>query len=154
MLKALARSTTPAQSLHGVLPSVFGRMNKHHVPLVGIAVFYVLSAAVVVVGGAKDQELVLFSAVAVFASFLRGLTAMAFFAYRERHLGWFSPNIAAAIAVAFTLVANLFRLAAIGPLAATALVAGGLYTAWVRAGRPRGASQALAEAEAADEPTV
>ena len=96
----------------------------------------------------------LFYAVAVFVSFLMGLTAMAYFAYRERHFGWLILNAAAAVAVGFTLVANLFRPAAIGSLGATALVAGGLYFAWVRAGRPRGASHALAEAEAPDESTV
>ena len=151
LLKALARSATPGGSRHGLLPVAFGRMNKHHVPLVGVLVFYVLSAAVVAAGGAQDQELVVFYAVAVFVSFLMGLTAMSLFAYRERHLGWFTLNIAATIAVTFTLVANLFRPAAIGSLAATGLVAGGLYFAWVRAGRPGGASHALAEAEAPDE---
>lgn len=154
LLKALARSATPGVARHGVLPALFGRINKHHVPLAGVAVFYVLSAAVVTAGGARDQRLVLFYAVAVFVSFIMGLIAMAYFAYRERHLGWFSLNVAATIAVGFTLVANLFRLAAIGSLAATALVAGGLYYAWVRAGRPRGASHALAEAEAPDDTTV
>jgi len=114
LLKALARSPKPGESLHGVLPAVFGRMNKRHVPLIGVAVFYVPSAAVVTAGGAKDQELALFYAVAVCVSFLMGLTAMAVFAYRERHFGWFTLNVAAAIAVAFTLVANLLRPAAIG----------------------------------------
>ncbi|NYI40764.1 hypothetical protein [Demequina lutea] len=154
LLKALARSTTPGEALHGVLPVALGRMNKHHVPLVGVAIFFVLSAAVVIAGGAEDQELVLFYAVAVFVSFLMGLTAMSYFAYRERHFGWLILNVSAAIAVAFTLVANLFRPAAIGSLGATAIVAGGLYVAWVRAGRPRGASHALAEAEAPEDPTV
>jgi len=153
LLKALARSATPGEARHGVLPSVFGRMNKHHVPLVGVLVFYVLSAAVVAAGGARDQELVLFYAVAVFVSFLMGLTAMGVFAVRERRIGWLVLNAAAALAVAFTLVANLFRPAAIGSLTATALVSGGLYYAWVRAGRPRGASHAVAEAEA-DEVTA
>lgn len=154
LLKALARSATPGQSRHGVLPAVLGRMNKHHVPLVGVAVFFVLSVAVVTAAGARDQELVLFYAVAVFVSFLTGLISMAFFAYRERRFGWLALNIAATIAVGFTLVANLVRPAAIASLAATALVAGGLYLAWVRAGRPRGASQALVEAEAPVERAV
>lgn len=114
LLKALARSPKPGESLHGVLPAVLGRMNKHHMPLIGVAVFYVLSAAVVTAGGAKDQELVLFYGVAVCVSFLMGLTAMAVCAYRERHFGWFTLNVAAAIAVALTLVANLLRPAAIG----------------------------------------
>lgn len=154
LLKALARSATPGVAHHGLLPAVFGRMNKHHVPLAGVLLFFVLSAAVVAAGGAQDQKLVVFYAVAVFVSFLMGLSAMALFAYRERHLGWFSLNVTAAIAVTFTLVANLFRPAAIGSLIATALVGGGLYIAWVRAGRPGGASHALAEAEAPDETTV
>jgi hypothetical protein len=73
---------------------------------------------------------------------------MAVFAVRERRKGWLVLNAAAGVAVAFTLVANLLRPAALGSLAATAIVAGGLYIAWVRAGRPRGASHAVAEAEA------
>ncbi|MFP5360864.1 MAG: hypothetical protein ACLGHM_10255, partial [Actinomycetes bacterium] len=44
----------------------------------------------------------------------------------------------------------LTRPAAIGSLAATLVVAGGLYWAWVRAGRPRGAALAVAEAEASE----
>ncbi len=154
LLKALARSTAHGEARHGLLPVVFGRMNRHHVPLAGVLLFFVLSVAVVAAGGAQDQKLVVFYAVAVFVSFLMGLTAMAVFAYRERHFGWFALNVAAAIAVTFTLVANLFRPAAIGSLVATGLVAGGLYFAWVRAGRPRGASHALAEAEAPEEATV
>lgn len=150
LLKALARSATPGESRHGVLPSLFGRTNKHHVPLAGVLVFYLLSAAVVAAAGARDQELVLFYAVAVFVSFLMGLAAMGVFARRERRTGWLILNVAASLAVGFTLVANLFRPAAIGSLLATALVAGGLYAAWVRAGRPRGASHAVAVAEAAE----
>jgi amino acid transporter len=148
LLKALARSATPGVARHGVLPAAFGKTNAHHVPLLGVAVFFGLSAAVVVAGGARDQQLVLFYAVAVFVSFLMGLTAMAVFAVRERRKGWLVLNVAAGVAVAFTLVANLLRPAALGSLAATGLVAGGLYIAWVRAGRPRGASHAVAEAEA------
>lgn len=112
-----------------------------------------LSAAVVIAGGARDQELVLFYAVALFVSFLMGLTAMVYFAYRGRHFGWLILNVAAEIAFAFTLVVSVFRPAAIASLGATAIVAGGLYIAWVRAGRPRGAAYALVEAEAPDDKT-
>ncbi len=146
LLKALARSAT-GQSRHGVLPAFLGRTNKHHVPLVGVVVFYVLSALVVGAAGARDQRLVLFYAVAVFVSFIIGLVAMATFAYRDRTWGWMVLNVTAAVAVVFTLVANLFRPAAIGSLAATVLVGGALYIAWVRAGRPQGAAEAIIEAE-------
>ncbi|MCB0913755.1 MAG: hypothetical protein KDB60_19290, partial [Propionibacteriaceae bacterium] len=57
----------------------------------------------------------------------------------------------AALVVAFTLVANLTRPAAIGSLTATALVAAGLYWSWVRAGRPRGTGHAVAESEELEE---
>jgi amino acid transporter len=149
LLKALARSAD-GTSRHGVLPAFLGRTNAHHVPVTGVLVFLVVSAAVVAAAGARDQRLVIFYAVAVFVSFLMGLVAMATFALRERHLGWFVLNAVATLAVAFTLVANLTRPAAIGSLAATLVVAGGLYWAWVRAGRPRGAALAVAEAEASE----
>ncbi|WP_228373621.1 amino acid permease [Demequina soli] len=150
LLKALARSED-GTSRHGVLPAILGRTNKHHVPMIGVGVFLVASALVVIAAGAYDQRLVLFYAVAVFVSFLMGLVAMAKFSHRDGRTGWVVLNVVAAIAVGFTLVANLMRPAAIGSLAATAIVAGGLYWAWVRAGRPRGAALAVAEAEAGDE---
>lgn len=148
LLKALSRDKNRGPSKHGVLPAVFGTTNVHHVPIVGVLVFYGASALVVVAAGARDQRLVLFYAVAVFVSFLMGLLAMATFAWRERRIGWVALNGVAAAAVAFTLVANALRPAAVGSLMATALVGGGLYLAWVKAGRPRGASHAVAQAEA------
>jgi amino acid transporter len=147
LLKALARSKGNGPSRHGVLPSVLGTTNVHHVPVVGVAVFYGASVLVVIAAGARDQRLVLFYAVAVFVSFLMGLLAMATFAWRERRVGWVVLNAVAATAVGFTLVANALRPAALGSLAATAIVGGGLYFAWVKEGRPRGASHAVAEAE-------
>lgn len=150
LLKALARSEHGV-SRHGVLPAVLGRTNVHHVPMVGVGVFLAASAVVVTLAGARDQRLVLFYAVAVFVSFLMGLIAMARLSHRDGRPGWVLLNAVAALAVGFTLVANLTRPAALGSLAATGLVAGGLYWAWVRAGRPRGAAQAVAEAEAGPE---
>ena len=147
LLKALARHDRPGEINHGVLPAVLGRTNRHHVPVAGLAVFLVLSALVVAAAGAYDQRLVLFYAVAVFVSFLMGLTAMLKFEIQARRWGWVTLNAAATIAVGFTLVANLTRVQAIGSLLATALVAAGLYAAWVHAGRPRGAANAVAESE-------
>ncbi|WP_228375041.1 hypothetical protein [Demequina iriomotensis] len=147
LLKALARSEH-GESRHGVLPAVLGRTNAHHVPMVGVGVFLAASAAVVTLAGARDQSLVLFYAVSVFVSFLMGLIAMARFSHHDRRPFWVALNVIAAVAVGFTLIANLMRPAAIGSLAATGIVAGGLYLAWVRAGRPRGAALAVAESEA------
>ena len=92
-----------------MLPAVLGRTNRHHVPVAGLAVFLVLSALVVSAAGAYDQRLVLFYAVAVFVSFLMGLTAMLKFETQARRWGWVTLNAAATIAVGFTLVANLTR---------------------------------------------
>jgi amino acid transporter len=150
LLKALARHDRSDAADHGVLPPFLGHTNKHHVPFIGVLVFLALSAAVVAAAGARDQRLVLFYAVAVFVSFLMGLIAMATFSHRDRKRGWVVLNVVAAVAVGFTLVMNVIRPAALGSLAATALVGGGLYWAWVRAGRPRGASHAVAEAESHD----
>lgn len=147
LLKALARHRQPDGSTVGVLPGTLGRVNHHHVPFVGVVLFLGLSALVVTAAGGRDQELVLFYAVAVFVSFLVGLVAMATFARRERRRVWLALNGAAALVVAFTLAVNLTRLAALGSLLATALVAGGLHRAWVRAGRPRGVAHAVVEAE-------
>jgi len=148
LLKALARHDRPGEVNHGVLPTVLGRTNRHHVPYWGLVVFLLSAALVVAAVGAYDQKLVLFYAVAVFVSFLLGLLAMLKFEFTARRWGWVVLNGAATIAVAFTLVANLTRVQAIGSLLATAIVAGGLYLAWVRAGRPRGTANAVAEAEA------
>jgi amino acid transporter len=151
LLKALARHHADDGTIRGVLPGVLGRTNVHHVPFVGVGVFLVVSAAVVAVAGARDQSLVLFYAVAVFVSFLVGLLAMAKLSKQDRSLRWVVLNLAGAAVVAFTLAANLTRPAAIGSLAATAVVAAGLYGAWVRAGRPRGMGHAVAEAETLEE---
>lgn len=149
LLKALARRED-ASGGHGVLPAVFGRANSHHTPYVGVGLFLVLSAVVVTAAGARDQRLVLFYAVAVFVSFLMGLVSMAILAHRDGQRRWMTLNIVAAVAVGFTLVMNLMRVAAIGSLAATAVASGILYWAWVRAGKPSGAAHAVAEAEAGE----
>jgi len=153
LLKALARHDRPGEVNHGVLPAVLGRTNRHHVPVMGLVVFLVLSALVVTAAGAYDQRLVLFYAVSVFVSFLMGLTAMLRFEYQARRWGWVVLNAAATVAVGFTLLANLTRPEAVGSLVATAAISAGLYAAWVRAGRPRGAANAVAQAEAGDPAT-
>jgi hypothetical protein len=80
----------------------------------------------------------LFYAVAVFVSFLAGLTAMARFSLRDRRPGLAAVNIAGAVAVAFTLLINLARGYPLLSVAATAAIAATLYTLWAKAGRPVG----------------
>ena len=101
----------------------------------------------------QEQKLVLVYAVAVFVSFLAGLTAMARFSLRDRRWGLGAVNIAGAIAVAFTLLVNLARGYPLISMAATAAIAGALYTLWVRAGRPAGIEQVEEHIDDDDEVT-
>ncbi len=97
---------------------------------------------------ARDQELVLFYAVAVFLSCLVGLLAMAHFSYVERRPPSLLVNVLGAGVVCFTLVLNLPHLYPLLSLGAATGIAAALYLLWGRAGRPRGIASAAQEAEA------
>ena len=131
-----------------VLPPVLGRVNRHHTPYWSVVVYLAAAALIIVAAAGQEQELVLFYAVAVFVSFLVGLVAMARFAHREEKAALTWVNALAAVAVAFTLAVNLLRGWPILSLAATLLIAGGLYARWARAGRPTGIENVEAHAEA------
>jgi hypothetical protein len=145
LLKALSR--TPGNPL-GILPGILGRTNAHHTPYWAVVVFLASSCSVVVAAGGREQELVLFYAVAVFVSFLTGLVSMARFSLADGNRRLLAVNCVAATAVAFTLAINLGRGYPLASLAAALLIAGFLYALWVRGGRPRGIAQAEAVAEA------
>ncbi|MGH2939118.1 MAG: amino acid permease [Solirubrobacterales bacterium] len=147
LLKALARRTHPSGLRTGILHPRLGVTNQHHTPFWAVAVFFVISALVVVAAGAQDQELVLFYAVSVFMSFLVGLLAMARFERHERRLGSMAMSVIGAVLVAFTLIVNLLRGDPIASLAAASLIAAVLYWSWVRSGRPRGIAEAVIESE-------
>lgn len=146
LLKALARQHNQTSDT-GILPTPWGRSNRHHTPYWGVLLFLIISGAVITAAGGQDQRLVLFYAVSVFLSFLAGLIAMARFAARARRLGALTVNVVGAAAVAFTLAVNLARGEPIASLAAALLIAALLYAMWVRAGRPRGIRNIAAEAE-------
>jgi hypothetical protein len=139
LLKALARDSG-GHGL-GILPAPLGRTNQHHTPYWSVLVYLGMSCVVITAAGAQEQELVLFYAVAVFASFMMGLLAMARFSWQERNYKLFSVNVVASIAVFFTLVINLGRGYPLASFAALAIIAGGLYRAWVKAGRPEGITE-------------
>ena len=145
LLKALAHLPGDPTSGSEILPSWLGRTNRHHTPYLGLVVYLLIAALVLVMSGAQDQTLVLFYAVAVFMSFLIGLLAMAYL-FRDRP-GLLSINLLGAGTVAFTLVMNLLRGLPIISLAVALLIAGGLYARWVHAGRPRGIASALERTE-------
>ena len=147
LLKALSRH--PRSAGVGILPHRLGEANRHHTPYWSVVVYVIVSAGVLVAAAGREQELVLFYAVAVFVSFLAGLAAMTRFSLRDGRRGLAAVNALGALSVAFTLVVNLGRGYPLLSLAATALIAIGLYTLWRRAGRPSGVEEVerLAEAE-------
>ncbi len=147
LLKALSRH--PRSAGVGILPRRLGEANRHHTPYWSVVVYLVVSAGVLLAASGHEQELVLFYAVAVFASFLAGLTAMLRFSLRDRRYVLAGLNATGAVAVAFTLVVNLGRGYPLLSLAATVLIAAALYWLWRRAGRPSGVEEVerLAEAE-------
>ena len=147
LLKALARSTDGRGNTAGILPAWMGRVNRHHTPFYGVALYLGVAAAVILVAGARDQELVLFYAVAVFLSFLIGLVAMTRISHREGQKLSLAVNALGASVVAFTLVINLARGWPLVSLGAAMLIAGALYWLWARAGKPRGVSAAVQRAE-------
>jgi hypothetical protein len=136
LLKALSRH--PSSSGVGILPRPLGQTNTHHTPYWSVVVYLLISAMVLLAARGLEQELVLVYAVAVFVSFLAGLTAMTRFSLRDGRLGLALVNGLAAVAVAFTLVVNLARGYPLLSLLATLLIAGTLYVLWNRAGRPQG----------------
>ncbi|MBB6379714.1 hypothetical protein BKA01_006989 [Pseudonocardia eucalypti] len=154
LLNALARYRHRDGHHSGILPGWLGRTNHHHTPYWGVVVFALTSAAVVVAAGGLDQELVLFYAVSVFVSFLAGLCAMARFSLTARSWSQLALNLLGALAVVFTLAVNLTRPDAVVSLTAALALAAGLYWAWVRAGRPRGVRDAVANAETETEPAA
>jgi hypothetical protein len=151
LLKALAQGGGGV----GLLPPSLSRSNQHHTPYWGVAVFLAISAVIVVAAGAHEQRLVLFYAVAVFAAFLCGLLAMATFLRAERRWLLLSVSVLGALAVSLTLAVNVARGYPIVSLGAALLLAATLHRLWVRAGRPRGVTEAerLAEASAEVAPT-
>jgi len=153
LLKALARADRLDGARLGILPAWMGRTNRHHTPYWAGLVYLLVSAAVIVAAGARDQELVLFYAVAVFLSFLAGLLAMLKFSLAEHRWRWVVVNGLGAVLVGFTLVVNLLRGYPLVSFAAALLIAGAFYWLWVRAGRPRGVSQIerIVEAEVGEE---
>ncbi|HXF72384.1 MAG TPA: amino acid permease, partial [Actinomycetota bacterium] len=149
LLKALAARDGPGGAAIGILPAWMGRTNRHHTPYWGVLLFLAVSAAVVAAAGGRDQELVLFYAVAVFVSFFAGLVAMARFSLAEGRWASFVSNAVGAAVVGFTLVVNAAKGYPLASLSASLLIAGIMYRSWVRAGRPRGVSEVEAIADPA-----
>jgi hypothetical protein len=139
LLKALSRH--PHSAGVGILPRSLGQANQHHTPYWSVVVYLIVSAGVLLAASGREQELVLFYAVAVFVSFLAGLTAMTRFSLQDHRPFLALVNALGAVSVAFTLVVNLGRGYPLLSLAATGLIAAALYTLWRRAGSPTGVEE-------------
>ena len=148
LLKALARTVPSGE--HGLLPPRFARTNRHHTPVAAVALYAVISAAIILAASGQEQELVLVYAVSVFVSFLAGLLAMARFSHRSGKRILTATNVAGAIVVTFTLVVNLARGYPLIAIGGTVLVAAFLHWRWVQAGRPRGIQAIERESEVED----
>ncbi len=141
VLKALA---TLGREGEGLVPDFFGRLNRFLVPEWGVGVVLVAAAALVAAGG-REQRLVPFYAVAVFASFLAATIGCARLSHRDRRWVALALNVVGTVLVAAILAVNLTRLDGVVALLASAVVAGYLWRVWVSRGRPSGVAGAGAQ---------
>ena len=138
VLKALA---TIGRDGQGLVPSRFGRLNRFLIPEWGVGLVLIAAAALVAASG-REQRLVGFYAVAVFASFLAATIACARLSHREGRRVSLILNIIGAILVAIILGINATRLDGLIALLASAGVATYLWRIWVLHGRPHGVAAA------------
>ncbi len=141
VLEALA---TLGREGQGLVPSIFGRTNRFLVPEWGVTLVLV-AAAILVAAGGREQRLVSFYAVAVFASFLAATIACARLSYRDRCWGRLVLNVLGALLVGLVLAVNATRPTGLVALLASALVAAYLWRVWVSRGRPTGVAGAGAQ---------
>jgi len=140
LLKALALMGANRKH-HGLVPERFARTNRFHTPPWGIALVLVASGALIAIAGGRDQEIVQFYAVSVFAAFLAALLGCARLSLRDRRWVELSINVTGAGLVTFVLALNVSRTDGVIALGASALIAGYLFFVWVRRGRPGGVGE-------------
>jgi hypothetical protein len=148
LLKALALVGAKRDN-GGLVPARFAVLNRFHVPPWGILLVLFASAALIVMAGGRDQDIVRYYAVSVFAGFLGATLGCARLSHRDGRRAELAVNLVGVAVVAFVLALNVARPAGIIVLGAAGLVAGYLYAIWVRRGRPGGVAEAelLAESD-------
>lgn len=135
LLKALAAHGGADRGL--VLPA-FGRVNRFYVPPWGVALLLAVAAVLVVLAGGREQTLVRFYAVAVFASFLGALVACAALSRGDGRRLALVANVGGVVAVTLVLVLNLRRLDPALSLLASGAISLYLWRTWIARGRPGG----------------
>jgi hypothetical protein len=136
VLKALAGLGLDGSA--GLLPERLRRENRFLVAHWGVLAVFAAAAAMIVAAGGREQDLVQFYAVSVFASFLAATLACARLSLRDRRPAAVAANFAGAALVALVLVLNLTRLDSAIALLGSLAVAAYLWRAWVARGRPGG----------------
>jgi hypothetical protein len=137
----------------GLVPARFALLNRFHVPPWGILVVLLASAALIAIAGGRDQEIVRYYAVSVFAGFLGATVGCARLSHRDGRGAELAVNLIGVAVVAFVLALNVVRPAGVIVLSAAGMVAGYLYAIWVRRGRPSGVAEAEIGAASIVEPT-
>lgn len=129
----------------GLLPEPLRRENRFLVSHWGVGLILLLAAAMIAAAGGREQDLVKFYAVAVFASFLAATLACARLNLRDGRRATAAVNLLGAAAALLVLALNLTRVDSAIALVASAAIALYLWRIWVRRGRPRGVSRAPAQ---------
>jgi len=141
VLKALAGVGTDGA---GLLPARLRRENRFLVAFWGVLLIAAIAIAMIVAARGREQELVQFYAVSVFASFLAATLGCAKLSHRDGDRRAMALNLCGAALVALVLALNLTRLDSAIALLASLLLAVYFWAGWVAKGRPRGVVQGLA----------
>jgi len=126
----------------GLLPERLYRENRFLVAHWGVLIVFGAAAAMILAAGGREQQLVQFYAVSVFASFFAATLACARLSLAERHAGAAIANLAGAALVGLVLILSLTRLDSAIALLASLAVAAYLWHGWVARGRPGGVVRA------------
>lgn len=140
VLKALAG--VGLDGAGGLLPARLRRENRFFVGHWGVLVVFCAAAAMILAAGGREQQLVQFYAVSVFASFFAATLACARLSLAERRAGAATANLSGAALVGLVLGLNLTRLDSAIALLASLAVAAYLWRGWVARGRPGGIARA------------
>ena len=136
VLKALA--SIGSENERGLLPEPLRRENRFLVAHWGVFAVLAVAMAMILAAGGREQQLVHFYAVSVFASFLAATLGCAKLSHSDGHRGAMALNLCGAALVALVLALNLTRLDSAIALLASLLLAFYFWRGWVAAGRPDG----------------
>jgi hypothetical protein len=128
----------------GLLPARLHRENRFLVSHWGVLAILGLAEAMIVAAAGREQVLVKFYAVSVFASFLAATLACARLSLAEGRRRAAAGNLLGSALVGLVLALNLTRLDSAIALLASGAIALYLWRTWVTRGRPAGVTRAAA----------